>query len=287
MSTALLSLIGLWGGMGLKLGLSSVKHGSSYDSDASNFFANIVANGGTISTATKGYINTFVLGLKAAGLWSYLVEIYPFVGDQIAAAVTKLKCVNNIYLTAHNYVSADYSETGSGAGIKGDGTSKYLDTNLPTNNGVMTAANAGMGFYRTAFTSDNNQCDMGMIGDTFTTSYWTYLYNLELRYSNASGTASANVYNTTTGFVTSEVNSSNTNSYLNGSSVVNTTPGGTYPDTTTYNMYVSAINNGGSPGFFSDYTYGFAFQSLYLGPTQQSALYTLVEELQNSLRRNA
>jgi hypothetical protein len=107
---------------------------STYDSDAQAYFNNIVANSGSIGTSAKSAINTFVQGLKSDGLWSLCNEIGIFVGvDQLAGAVVKLKDGTGgtqPNLVATNLVSGDYVATGSTAGIKGNGSNKYLNTGL-------------------------------------------------------------------------------------------------------------------------------------------------------------
>lgn len=99
----------------------------SYDPDALIYFNNIAANGGTISNATKANINTFVLSLKSAGIWDRIVDLCPMAGDQVAAAITKLKYANggSPYCTNYNFTDGMYSES---TGMTGNGFSSYLDT---------------------------------------------------------------------------------------------------------------------------------------------------------------
>src|SRR5207244_708323 len=67
--------------------------------------------------------------------WSKLTEIYPFCGDDITAAMAKLKNFGaSPALTAVNMVASDYVERGPTGGIAGNGTTKYLNTNFLQSN---------------------------------------------------------------------------------------------------------------------------------------------------------
>lgn len=104
---------------------------SNEDADISVYRTNVIANGGTVSGTTITALATFVKTCKTNGLWSKLVEVYPFCGSDLAAARTKLKFVSPSSLMANtgSFVSGDYVETGSTTGgLKGNGSSKYLDS---------------------------------------------------------------------------------------------------------------------------------------------------------------
>ena len=107
-----------------------IRAANPYDIDAFAYFNAIVANGGTIGNSAKNAVNTFIKGLKTDGSWSLIYEIGLFVGvDQLAAALVKVKTpLASRILTNVNFASSDYVATGTTAGLKGDGTSKVLDT---------------------------------------------------------------------------------------------------------------------------------------------------------------
>ncbi len=110
----------------------AVTNNSTTDVDVIAYSNAVKANSGTLSTSTFLAVDELVSDLKAHGLWTRLTEYYPFAGNQMAAAVVKLKKAsgNTVTLTNHNFIAADYSETGTNGGFRGNGTSKYFDTNL-------------------------------------------------------------------------------------------------------------------------------------------------------------
>jgi hypothetical protein len=101
---------------------------STIDADAKDWGARVVANGGTYSPATLKAVSNFAKQAKAAGLWTKLTRVNLFAGDQLAAALVPLKVGGgNATDTNVNFVSGDYTEA---TGLKGNGTSKSLDTGI-------------------------------------------------------------------------------------------------------------------------------------------------------------
>lgn len=87
------------------------------DPDAAAFFT----NAGITDPLTKGAINTYVINLKADGLWTNLVAVWPFVGGTAAGTAIDLKGSHNItWNGAVNYV----------AGVTGDGATGFGKTGI-------------------------------------------------------------------------------------------------------------------------------------------------------------
>ena len=108
---------------------------SRYAPEVRAFFANVLSTGATINAPALTALSKFVNRLQGrAALWSKLDEIYPFVGQGIAAACVKLKYTDTPFLTNHNFTDEDFEEWGPNAGLKSDGATKYLDTNFPATN---------------------------------------------------------------------------------------------------------------------------------------------------------
>lgn len=112
------------------------------DADALDYFARIVANGSTISTADKAAVTTFVLAAKANSYWTNLIDCSPLAGNDLTAALTKLKYAsyasNN--LVNHSFVSGDYTTT---TGLKG-ASGKWCNTGVNFTN---VGATGGLSFY--------------------------------------------------------------------------------------------------------------------------------------------
>lgn len=101
---------------------------SSLDIDTRKFYDNLKATGGQIRPDSLKYVDTFVRELKANKLWDKINDMGVFVGNTYQAAMTKLKYVGSPYLTPYNVTDSAYAERGAAAGIKGNGSSIYLDS---------------------------------------------------------------------------------------------------------------------------------------------------------------
>lgn len=96
----------------------------SFDADAADYFSRIVAAGSTISAGNQAAVNAFVVGCKADGIWSAIKAGCILAGaDTLAGALVPLV---GSAPTSSGFVIADYSRT---AGLKGNGTSKFLNSN--------------------------------------------------------------------------------------------------------------------------------------------------------------
>ena len=79
-------------------------------------------------STTVQAISDFIAGCKADGVWSKITEAYLMAGVTFGGITVKLKGTGT--LTNNNFVSGDYQATGVGAGLAGDGSTKYIDTGL-------------------------------------------------------------------------------------------------------------------------------------------------------------
>lgn len=99
------------------------------DADAEDYFTRITTAGGTISAATKAATHRLVQDLKQGNVWNSLFDVGLLAGDQLAAALVKLKHPAGVQstLTNVNFISGDYTEA---TGLKGNGTTKRLRTGV-------------------------------------------------------------------------------------------------------------------------------------------------------------
>lgn len=107
-----------------------------YNAEATAWESAVIANGGTVSTATKQAVSDFCDAIDAAGIRSSFLRLNLVCGDNLAAARTPLyrgaSPTGTQYGAAIDanvgpYASGDYTES---TGLTGNGTSKYLDTTL-------------------------------------------------------------------------------------------------------------------------------------------------------------
>ena len=103
----------------------------------------VVANGGSVSVGTLAAVNTFANAIDAAGIRDRFYRLNLFAGTGLNACLVPLyrgpsrtgtQYGNSTDTNVGTFASADYQETGSGGGLKGDGTNNYLNTGvlLPT-----------------------------------------------------------------------------------------------------------------------------------------------------------
>jgi hypothetical protein len=120
-----------------KWGVTLIVPPTATNADAQAWIDNVYANGGTVSTATANAVNTFCNDIESAGLRDRFYRLNLFAGTGLSAALVPLyrgpslggTQYGNTTDTNNNFVSGDYVETGaSTGGLKGNGSSKYLNT---------------------------------------------------------------------------------------------------------------------------------------------------------------
>ncbi len=104
-----------------------------YDAVVTNYQSAVIGQGSTVSPQTLLSLQRFYSRLVNAGIWNLIDEIYTYTGSSLAGALVKFKNLpaGGQYLTNHNFLAGDYNERGALGGLNGNGTTKYLDTNLP------------------------------------------------------------------------------------------------------------------------------------------------------------
>ena len=108
------------------------------NADAQDWINRVYANGGTVSSATAGAVNTFCESIASAGIRDRFYRMGIFAGSNLNAALVPLyrgpslggtqyggtTDTNNAFVG----VGTDYAETGATGGLLGNGTTKYLNT---------------------------------------------------------------------------------------------------------------------------------------------------------------
>jgi hypothetical protein len=200
-----------------------------YDSDAQAFFT----AAGITDTAHKNAINTFVVGLKAASLWTPMKALY--LGFLGSAAKCKFNLKDPRDLDAAFRLGFSGGWTYASIGMAANGTNGFADTYFNPSTGW--SANSGSVFLYSQ-TSAATGYDMAATGPTDNNNVW-----LQARYSGdwfygmiGNNDFTERVSNTNgQGFYIANRNSStNTNGFKNGSEVFDISEGSTYPNTTIY-----------------------------------------------------
>src|SRR6476646_11070849 len=129
----------------------------------------IATNGGSISQASLVAIDNFVRACVVAGIWSKFIEVGPFAGSNLNAAMVKLvyQPAAGSVLTNSSFVAGDFVETGANGGLNGDGT-KFLNTNVQA---TTLPDNGHYSFYlREDITSGGNKSLIGALDAS--NQYW-------------------------------------------------------------------------------------------------------------------
>ena len=117
----------------------------------------VIANGGTVSPATLKAVSDFCRSIDAAGVRGRFMRLNLFCGTGLSAALVPLyrgpsragSQYGNTTDTNENFVSGDYTETGTSGGLGTGATNstKSLDTGLIPFNAGITHDNSHLAFY--------------------------------------------------------------------------------------------------------------------------------------------
>jgi hypothetical protein len=120
--------------------------------EARDWATRVTANGGTVSSTTLAAVSKFCAAIDAAGIRDKFYRLNLFCGEGLTAALVPLYLAESSNATARGnstdtnngpFVSDDYNNTGVLSGLKGNGTSKFLNTGILGNS--LTANNAHFG----------------------------------------------------------------------------------------------------------------------------------------------
>jgi hypothetical protein len=187
--------------------------------EALDWATRATTNGGTFTSNTLAAVSTFCAAIdRESGLRAAILRLNLFCGNSdasLSAVRTPLyrgaslggTQLGDAMDTNVNFVAGDYQETGSGGGLKGDGSTKYLATGFTYNN-ISSAASAHMSFSGTALeTTTNDKMAMGkFFGQLFTLDITTGTTNRGFRstainqvlFAHSGATAEAHLIGTRT-----------------------------------------------------------------------------------------
>lgn len=255
------------------------------DPDAQAYINALAAAGYLVTPTEETAINTFVLSLKADGIWAKNKAIYPFIGGTGAAHKFNLKDPSD--LDASFRLTFFGGWTHSATGSKPNGINAYADTHF--NPSVEMALNDGSlslysrteiakGFDAGLCANDGNfvQCSPNING--FGLGFLSYIGGPDLSSINVSNTDARGFY------VASRISLTSFKSYKNASiSGTNTSAGPhTLPN---IDLWISANQAGGGSNW-SILEVAFASVGDGLTDSEVSNYYNAVQDLQIALGRN-
>lgn len=253
---------------------------TSYDTDAQAYFD---VNTG-LTTTQKDAVNTLVLDLKTYSLWTKIYAFYPLVGG--TASAHKWNLIDPRDLDVAYRLTFFGTITHNSSGIQSDGTSGYANIHFnPTTDG-WTTSDAGMGIYKTG--TEAGGTNRTYIGNNYGSTNMGWI---------ASGTeesftiAGSNDFTPQspqaqkTGVLFGSMTSGNVGTYyVDGTSTGNKTHNGSL---TNSDLYLLALNNGGSPLYYCANTIiKCAYLTQGLNATEAANLSTAITDYQTNLGRN-
>jgi len=245
--------------------------GGGFDADAQAF---ITAAAITDSTQQSA-IDTLVVDLKTAGIWTKMKAIYPIVGGTASSHKFNLKDPRD--LDAAFRLTFTSGWTHSSNGMVGNGTSTSSNTYFnPSVNSGQDDAHASL-YIRTD--NDQNGVDFGTLNFTI------QLYGGSL-YTRVNQSSYDNIgsYPSDGHFSISRISSTESKTYLDGSLISTKLSSSIALD--NYNAYIGAwTTNGISVALSTNREYAFATIGDGLTDTESSDLYTAVQAFQTTLGR--
>jgi hypothetical protein len=247
--------------------------------EAQDWINRVYVNGGTVSATTANAVNDFCNSIAAeSGLRAAILRLNLFCGNSDAslnAVRTPLylsgsfggTTIGNTTDTNFNFVSGDYQETGSGGGLKGNASNKYLNTGLAPNSLASVASvhlSCSATSLETTSGATNTSGDRFVMG-TFNNAEgglydiaataWLATGGANLRFSRLSTFSPSTVSSSSRGaseahFIGSRTSSSQFNLYDTSGSIGSSTSS-TSGSGHSFPFFVFSLNLNGSPGVYS------------------------------------
>lgn len=276
-----------WGSvMGVPANIVGIMNKIYFDANALAFL-----NAANITNPTqRAAINTLVVSLKNANIWSKFTAIWPMVGG--TATTHSYNLVN----PAQYQISFISTWNHSSTGATPTAVTSYANTNLNCNS-VFTQNNNHIAFYSRSNTAAGSKSSMG----AYQSSGGPPNPNLTLILKNAGGNAGAfNTNQTTASQYALSANTDSRGLYVNnktssaigglsivknGSILASNTAAITVNNYVSLNLYISAVST--NAGYFQVDDKECAFASAGLGFTsgELSTFYTIVQAYQTTLVR--
>lgn len=268
---------------------------STLNPDAAGWIARVVANGGTVSSATASAVNTFCNAIDAAGIRDRFFRMGIFAGSNLNAALVPLyrgpslggtqyggtTDTNNAFVG----VGTDYTETGASGGLTGNGTTKYLNTGFAHNTLPQNDSHAAV--YEISRSSATFRTSLGARTTSLTGFFimGTWVSTANYSFNAFESNARLDVASSAGGFYVGSVNgAADTALYRNGggkatSTITTRTPG-------PQNLFVFALNDGGAPTVYTDARLAGYSVGLKMTDAQVASYNTAMQAFQTALGRN-
>lgn len=244
----------------------------SLDSDVQAFLSFTAITDITIIES----LQTFVLSVKSAGLWSKIIALYPFLGNTSFQQSANLKDLSNQLNFTTGFVFDSLGCKSNGVG--------YADTNFLLSDYLTDPDSMSFGFFNNYHLHSSLGVDCGTVASTN--------HNCKIACRWVDHYISINCGNSITapnvldskGFFVASRGSSVMTSYKNASVIVSGTPSSSV--FSEYPFYLFAMNFKGSSSAPVERRFCFFFVGSYLDSSEVGTLNSLVHSFQTALSRN-
>lgn len=258
--------------------------GSSYDTDAQEFFTRADA-AGTLSSGTKTLVDAFVVAAKAHSYWTKMRRINLLCGDFSVAMVPLLKTWGATLDVVTNLTGSDYGES---TGLKGNGTNGRLDTGVAIN--TLTVGDFHLMFagasIETTYVSEKTLIGYRQASPFASAKLWSIYTSDRRRFRGGATEVSHNATVPASEVkIGSQISTTDTKIFSNGTQVGTASGGAGSAFSESGNIYVLAANHAGTAQeFTAAYCRGY---SIGMGLTGQNVtdLTTDIEAFNDGLSR--
>jgi hypothetical protein len=263
--------------------------GIAIDPDVSLF----LRTAGITDTTQQSAIDTLVLEMKNAGIWSKMKAIYPFIGGTASSHKWNLKDPRDVDAAFRLTFTGGWTHSSTGA--LPNGTNAYADTFMIANPTISETSNH-LSYYSRTIGSGTSTVRQD-IGAADSPSYNSNIllairqsgvyYAISFTAANASMISNTNA--DSHGFYSnSRTSSTSHKAYKNGAQIgsTNTTVTSGYSSMTSARIYIGATSVSGTGiNQYSDRECAFATIGDGLTDSEVSTLYTVVQKYQTTLGR--
>ena len=248
---------------------------AAFDADAAAFFtaANIT------DTTQKSAVNTLVLSLKSANIWTKMKALYPVVGGVASSHAVNLKqpgTSNLIFATGWTHSSTGMTPTNT-----------YADTNRVANS-YLTNNNVHLSFYSRTQNNSISGVNMGAYDGTNDLNLFQYYASVAVKgcsiYGYPNSAATFNNSNTRGFQIGSRTSTTSLKLYFNGTFLINQTNSNTLV-TPPRNIFIGASNFNLTASQYTPHECAFASIGDGLTDAEATNFYNAVQTYQTTLGR--
>lgn len=259
----------------------------------------VLNNNGNVSKDTLRAVSNFCYRIDAANIRDKLLRLNLFCGNSLEACLVPLyrgesftaTQYGNTTDTNNNFIASDYVERGSTGGLKGNGSSKYLDTGFAANTLTQSDRHLSLWwdmatnlFNRHFFGIDNNACTPPSPGSTV---YWSMGTNSTTQIQFRCSTSATQGLVNTSGKIHLLLSGNGTaQSYLNGAA--SSTLSLSAFTASSQSVFIFSVNRCGSPpasGGYGSSRHGPYSIGKSMDSTQATNFYNAILAFQSELSR--